>query len=359
MEIRADGIVLRPWRDDDLEALTAACQDAEIARWLPMVPSPYSEDDGRRYLEQARLNWELGDAYNFAVVDESGRLLGSIAIRILRFSVGHIGYWMTRRGSWSRDRDAGSRDHLPVGRGRAPPWSPGARDRPGQPRVPAGRGEGRVSAGGNHALGSRVSRRIASRLGLLLAVAGRARRRVAGRATPDRARAAAERARPAADASRTSPRGPSSANGFTVYSGSVAGLARNSTNEPAASSLSSPSARPCGDSQICAAARSAANSRFGESSRWVKDAATGARTNRNARWNQPASRVTSIRKPAITDTVVWTSTSRFAMWTSSWARIPSSSAGDAAESSPALTVSDEPRGPRPAANARGCPSARK
>ena len=94
MELRGDGIVLRPWREDDLAALTAACQDAEIARWLPMVPSPYSEDDGRRYLEQARLNWELGDAYNFAVVDESGRLLGSIAMRILRFGVGHIGYWM-------------------------------------------------------------------------------------------------------------------------------------------------------------------------------------------------------------------------------------------------------------------------
>jgi len=95
MEIRADGIILRPWRDDDLEALTAACQDAEIARWLPMVPSPYSEEDGRAYLEQARLHWELGDAYNFAVVDESRRLLGSIAIRILRFNVGHIGYWMS------------------------------------------------------------------------------------------------------------------------------------------------------------------------------------------------------------------------------------------------------------------------
>jgi len=95
MELRSDGIILRPWRDDDLEALTAACQDSEIARWLPVIPSPYSEDDGRAYLEQTRLNWELGDVYNFAVVDESDRLLGSIAIRILRFSVGHIGYWTT------------------------------------------------------------------------------------------------------------------------------------------------------------------------------------------------------------------------------------------------------------------------
>jgi RimJ/RimL family protein N-acetyltransferase len=95
MEIRANGITLRPWREDDLADLTAACQDSEIARWLPVIPSPYSEDDGRAYLEQAQLNWDLGESYNFAVVDETGRLLGSIAIRILRFSVGHIGYWMT------------------------------------------------------------------------------------------------------------------------------------------------------------------------------------------------------------------------------------------------------------------------
>jgi RimJ/RimL family protein N-acetyltransferase len=95
MKIRGDTITLRRWRDDDLAALTAACQDSEITRWLPVIPSPYSEADGRAYLEQAHVNWDLGEAYNFAVVDHSDRLLGSIAIRILRFSVGHIGYWTT------------------------------------------------------------------------------------------------------------------------------------------------------------------------------------------------------------------------------------------------------------------------
>ena len=97
---------------------------------------------------------------------------------------------------------------------------------------------------------------------------------------------------------------PSSANGFTVYSGSVAGLARNSTNEPAASRRMSASASPCGVSRISAAARSAAYSLPGESSRCTNDAATGARTKRKPRWNQPARRVTSIRNPASTETVV-------------------------------------------------------
>jgi RimJ/RimL family protein N-acetyltransferase len=102
MELRGNGFTLRPWRDEDAPAIIAACQDPEIVRWLPVIPSPYGEEEARDYLEQCRLNWELGEAYNFAIVDGSGDLLGSIAMRVLRFSVGHIGYWVVpgarRRG---------------------------------------------------------------------------------------------------------------------------------------------------------------------------------------------------------------------------------------------------------------------
>jgi RimJ/RimL family protein N-acetyltransferase len=95
MELRAEGIILRPWRDEDAPAVTAACQDPEIVRWLPIIPSPYSEEDARAFLEQLRLNWDLGEAFGFAVVDEEdGELLGAITMRMLRFSTGHIGYWV-------------------------------------------------------------------------------------------------------------------------------------------------------------------------------------------------------------------------------------------------------------------------
>jgi RimJ/RimL family protein N-acetyltransferase len=86
--------MLRPWKPSDAGAVTTACQDPEIARWIPFIPSPYTEADARDFLEQCRLNWDLGEAYNFAVVDKQGELLGSIAIRIRRFSTGHIGYWV-------------------------------------------------------------------------------------------------------------------------------------------------------------------------------------------------------------------------------------------------------------------------
>jgi hypothetical protein len=40
-----DGVIaLRPMREDDVAAVTAACQDPLIARYT-LVPSPYGEDD--------------------------------------------------------------------------------------------------------------------------------------------------------------------------------------------------------------------------------------------------------------------------------------------------------------------------
>ena len=90
------------WREEDAPALIRACQDPEIVRWLPVIPSPYGEQDARDYLEQCRLNWERGESFNFAIVDEPGQLLGSIAMRVLRFHAGHVGYWVVpdarRRG---------------------------------------------------------------------------------------------------------------------------------------------------------------------------------------------------------------------------------------------------------------------
>jgi Acetyltransferase (GNAT) domain len=48
-----DGVVaLRPRTEDDIPAITEACQDPEIARWTP-VPSPYTEDDPREFLRAA------------------------------------------------------------------------------------------------------------------------------------------------------------------------------------------------------------------------------------------------------------------------------------------------------------------
>jgi RimJ/RimL family protein N-acetyltransferase len=94
----ADGVVtLRPWGEEgDVGAIVAACNDPQIATFLEMIPSPYTEDDALEYLELTREGWEAGTMSNFAIV-ESGRAVGSIGIRWLDgFEQGsaEIGYWV-------------------------------------------------------------------------------------------------------------------------------------------------------------------------------------------------------------------------------------------------------------------------
>jgi RimJ/RimL family protein N-acetyltransferase len=50
MELRDYMIVLRPWREDDADAVHAACQDAKIRRWIPIIPRPYTHDDARTFV---------------------------------------------------------------------------------------------------------------------------------------------------------------------------------------------------------------------------------------------------------------------------------------------------------------------
>lgn len=91
----SDGVVtLRPWKDSDLDAAVEICQDAEIVRWT-RVPSPYGEEDGRQFLEQAQRSFEEGTAYALAVVEApDGALIGSISVTIVADGVGEVGYFV-------------------------------------------------------------------------------------------------------------------------------------------------------------------------------------------------------------------------------------------------------------------------
>lgn len=103
---------LRPWRDADIPALVAACQDPEISRWT-RVPSPYGEADAKAYMLQRYHGPEAGIAAPFAIVSSSDdtRLLGSISL--MRIAWEHaraeVGYWLARdaRGAGHTTRAVG------------------------------------------------------------------------------------------------------------------------------------------------------------------------------------------------------------------------------------------------------------
>jgi RimJ/RimL family protein N-acetyltransferase len=94
--LRDCDLVLRPRRPADAEAITAACQDPEIPRWT-FVPSPYSLEDARAFLERSAEEAAAGKSVNLlAVGGHDDRLLGSFSLMELDHEPGHgeIGYWV-------------------------------------------------------------------------------------------------------------------------------------------------------------------------------------------------------------------------------------------------------------------------
>jgi len=92
MELRGDGILLRPPLADDVDAIVAACSDAEIVRFIPMMPAPYERSDAEWWIDQSERAWQNGDACTFAIVDPGlAQLVGAIEFRP---ADGSIGYWV-------------------------------------------------------------------------------------------------------------------------------------------------------------------------------------------------------------------------------------------------------------------------
>jgi RimJ/RimL family protein N-acetyltransferase len=92
-----DVVALRPWEPADIPAIAEACREAEIARWLDLIPQPYTEDDARWYVEHCQQGWREGTNSNFAIVEvSSGRVVGSMGARHLEPEQGvtEVGYWV-------------------------------------------------------------------------------------------------------------------------------------------------------------------------------------------------------------------------------------------------------------------------
>jgi ribosomal-protein-alanine N-acetyltransferase len=94
-ELASGPTVLRPWRDSDADAVTAACQDPEIARWT-RIPQNYSEADARAFLLYRYDALVAGVTAPFAIVSTDDRLLGSVSILRMVWTQlrGEVGYWL-------------------------------------------------------------------------------------------------------------------------------------------------------------------------------------------------------------------------------------------------------------------------
>jgi RimJ/RimL family protein N-acetyltransferase len=92
MELQDRDLLLRPPHTADLDAVVVACSDAEMARFIPMLPNPYTRADAESWIDRCAEVWKTGEACPFAIVDAgSGELFGAIEVRP---ADGTIGYWV-------------------------------------------------------------------------------------------------------------------------------------------------------------------------------------------------------------------------------------------------------------------------
>jgi RimJ/RimL family protein N-acetyltransferase len=84
---------LRPWRTGDVDAVCAACQDAEIQRWT-QVPLPYAREHAEEFVGViAPDTWAAGGALFAVEPRDGGSLVGSIGLFPPQDGYAEAGYW--------------------------------------------------------------------------------------------------------------------------------------------------------------------------------------------------------------------------------------------------------------------------
>src|ERR1041385_2570142 len=80
-ELRDELLVLRPMQVADPDALVAGLNDADVGRFMPLVPVPYTRAAADAWIGRCAGVWETGESFPFAILDAvTEELLGSIEL---------------------------------------------------------------------------------------------------------------------------------------------------------------------------------------------------------------------------------------------------------------------------------------
>lgn len=94
--LRTEQLVLREFSDNDLDMVREAASD-ELIPAITSVPVPYTDADGRAYVERNRARISQSVGYSFAIADAANdRALGQIGVWLRDLGSGRasIGYWV-------------------------------------------------------------------------------------------------------------------------------------------------------------------------------------------------------------------------------------------------------------------------
>lgn len=96
-------LALRPWREDDADAMTEACNDPDIQRWT-RVPKPYRRSDAEFFVALAPQLAIRGEAQPCCVADaRTDEVVGAVGVQAIDVvaKTAELGYWTA---PWARRR---------------------------------------------------------------------------------------------------------------------------------------------------------------------------------------------------------------------------------------------------------------
>jgi RimJ/RimL family protein N-acetyltransferase len=95
--LRVDDLVLRAPTGADVTAIAAAIDDADIPRWIDVIPWPYTEEHARTFVTDiAGPAWVDGSGRTWLITDGSGDVVGAIGLHPRLAGVHELGFWLSR-----------------------------------------------------------------------------------------------------------------------------------------------------------------------------------------------------------------------------------------------------------------------
>jgi RimJ/RimL family protein N-acetyltransferase len=91
-------VVVRPFWIEDAPAVQTACDDPDVARWIHLVPHPYTLVDAEAFIAESWRRLVAGERARLAIADAGGeKLLGSVSLDLFPDrQAAEVGYWIAR-----------------------------------------------------------------------------------------------------------------------------------------------------------------------------------------------------------------------------------------------------------------------
>jgi len=98
-ELRGDRILVRPYRENDAQALFEAMNESRdhLRPWMPFADAHQSVDESRSWIIQQMAHWLLRDDLALSIWEQlTGRYLGGTGLYPHDWGIGYfeIGYWL-------------------------------------------------------------------------------------------------------------------------------------------------------------------------------------------------------------------------------------------------------------------------